>query len=259
MVELKRVLIAMTLAVAIPLIGMAQVSNVQVSQEGKTIVITYDLNERSHVTPFVSYPNKWTKLKDVSGDVGIVSSGKGKKIVWDVLASYDDKLIVSDVQFKVEAKVSMKTFIMLEGAYSFVNPQYSGGLMFGMVRKVGWYAKFRSSFCFKNADYKLPYADASKSLFFNGERLRPELVADAGVVVRLGCPVYAYAGAGYGYRNLIWKTMSGYNVQINDYSFSGVSAEMGVIGNIKGFTLSLGVNTIAFKYAELQFGIGCLF
>lgn len=259
MLLVKKKLLLLMLLAAIPIIGFAQVTNVQVSQEGKKIVITYDLNERSNVTPFVSVPTKWTKMDNVSGDVGLVSAGKGKRIVWDVLASYDDKFIASDVQFMVKAKVSMKTFLMLEGAYSFMNPQYSGGLMFGMVSKVGWYAKFRSSFCFKSPDYTMSYADATKSCFFNGEKLRPELVADAGIVVWCGCPLYAYAGAGYGYRNLLWKTTSGSNIQISDYSFKGVSAEMGLIGNIKGFTISLGVNTIAFKYAELQFGIGCLF
>lgn len=259
MFDLRKVLFLMALISAIPAIGLAQVSNVQVSQEGKKIIVTYDLAERSHITPYMSNGDSWTEIDNVSGDVGLVSPGKGKRIVWDVLASFGEQFIVNDIRFKVDAKVSMKTFLMLEGAYSFNNPQYSGGLMIGMVRKVGWYAKFRSSFCFKDADYNLEYSAAAQNCFFSGERLRPELVADAGLVVRLGCPLYTYIGAGYGYRKLLWKTSNGSNIQIDDFSFKGVSAELGLFGNIKGFTLSLGVNTIAFKYIEMQFGVGCLF
>jgi hypothetical protein len=38
-----------------------------------------------------------------------------------------------------------------------------------------------------------------------------------------------------------------------------VSASAGIIGSAHGFTLKAGVNTIAFKYMEIEAGIGWMF
>ena len=42
-------------------------------------------------------------------------------------------------------------------------------------------------------------------------------------------------------------------------SASGVSASAGIIGSAHGFTLKAGVNTIGFKYMEIEAGIGWMF
>ncbi len=83
---------------------MAQsVSSVDFYQDGKTVVITYDLDKTATVAICVSTDGGKTfsaPLKQVSGDVGKgVDSGK-KRIVWDVLAERD-KLVGDRIAFKV--------------------------------------------------------------------------------------------------------------------------------------------------------------
>ena len=66
-------------------------------------------------------------------------------------------------------------------------------------------------------------------------------------------------GVGYGQRTLAWETVEGEWVKNIDHSASGLAAEIGAIGNYKNFALSLGVQTINFKYMELSVGIGYIF
>ncbi|MBQ8673218.1 MAG: PEGA domain-containing protein, partial [Bacteroides sp.] len=72
-------------------------------------------------------------------------------------------------------------------------------------------------------------------------------------------PVYAYVGAGYGTRTLAWETEEGEWVKNTDHSASGIAAEIGAIGRYKSCALSLGVQTINFKYMELSVGVGFFF
>ena len=143
-------------------------TNVQVLQSGKNIVITYDLDEPSLVELRVTYEEPdLSEMKQslylfkvnadgsvnqfaVSGDVGQVNAGTGKRIVWNVLRDHE-KFVFNNVQFFVEAHslyTGVKTFILGEYGFS-PNPQHSGGLMVGQVYKyAGWYVSARSSFCF---------------------------------------------------------------------------------------------------------------
>lgn len=85
-----------------------EISNIRVQQEGKTVVILYDLTGESGVkysiTVLVSDDGGKTfaiKPKSLSGDAGAgVLPGKSRKIVWDVLKDVD-KLAGSDFVFKI--------------------------------------------------------------------------------------------------------------------------------------------------------------
>jgi hypothetical protein len=72
-------------------------------------------------------------------------------------------------------------------------------------------------------------------------------------------PLYGYIGGGYGQRTLAWETVEGEWVKNIDHSASGIAAEIGLIGQYKGMALSLGVQTINFKYMELNVGVGFFF
>ena len=71
--------------------------------------------------------------------------------------------------------------------------------------------------------------------------------------------LYAYIGAGYGNRVLAWETIDGELVKNTDHSATGVAAELGAIGRLGQFAVSVGFQTVNFKYHELSAGIGFFF
>ena len=147
------------------------------------------------------------------------------------------------------------------------NPEWGVGLMFGqMYNGVGWYLKGRSNFTFQSdvtgeiGSYnELPDCKSGKS---------SEWLLDAGLVFDFLAKkdkksnrshFGMYVGAGYGARTRYLETFDyGWQKYLPN-SYSGMSVDAGVIGSIHGFTLSAGVNTIGFKYMEIELGIGWTF
>ena len=147
------------------------------------------------------------------------------------------------------------------------NPEWGVGLMFGqMYNGVGWYLKGRSNFTFQSdvtgeiSSYDaLPGCKSGKS---------SEWLLDAGLVFDFLAKkdkkskrshFGMYVGAGYGARTRYLETFDyGWQKYLPN-SYSGFSVDAGVIGSIHGFTLSAGVNTIGFKYMEIELGIGWTF
>lgn len=179
------------------------------------------------------------------------------------------------------------TFIMAQGAYA-MKPAWSTGLMFGQVYGevtrvcgVGWFVKGRSNF----QNLKRPDLVASTTNGMIGDT-RPAYTgntrfgtwhANAGVVLnflnkeQLGLhrnSMFAlYAGLGYGQYARQWGYYSREGdekwVLYQPASTAGVSFGAGVMGSIKGFTISAGVNSIMAlymaKYMEIEAGIGWTF
>lgn len=97
----KLVLIALLLECYV-LCNAQIVSNVTAYQQGKNIVIEYDLSTESQVGVSVSLNNgSYTSMSDVSGDVNKKVSAGHRQIIWDVLSQYD-KFYFDNVRFKVE-------------------------------------------------------------------------------------------------------------------------------------------------------------
>ena len=159
-------------------------------------------------------------------------------------------------------------FVMANAAYSMV-PQTSLGLTVGSAKRMGWYVSLGSDFSFDNTDGDFT-CDASGNWVnqfvgeyeFTGESKTSRLAATAGMVVRIIDPLYAYVGAGYGYRNLYWRYTSdnayGYAKNV-DHSYEGLSLDAGLMLHFRGFGFSLGVQTVAFDYLEAKVGIGYTF
>ena len=78
------------------------IKSVNVHQEGKNIVITYQLSEKSYISVSVSTDSghSFKTLKSVTGDVGNDILPGNRKIVWNVLDEYE-KFNFSDVCFRV--------------------------------------------------------------------------------------------------------------------------------------------------------------
>lgn len=281
----------------LPLAVMAEnASNARARQRNSDIIITYDLSHKSNVSVYVSFgsDDSFRLLKAVEGAVGEnVRPGKNLEIIWHPLDE-EESLIAENVRFKVEAldsyelyllpqsrkgvpqggKTNMETFLLGNLAYS-IAPQMSYGLTIGQTYSgIGWYVSARSNYHFKNATGGLECSEGGFIggifPFYSGRTESSIFVANIGVVVdffewtkvsmrnRFNT-IGVYVGTGYGFRQLLWETSDGRWVKYNPTSCNGICANVGIIGSVYGLTLKAGVNTIAFKYMELEAGIGWMF
>ena len=257
--------------------------NIRVRQEGKSIIVTYDLSQKSVVRLLMASGNSehYTELKAVSGNVGkAVPAGENRKIVWKPLEE-NEKFIAQNVRFKVEAQsayeyyaqnAKIKTLVMGQVGYS-VAPQVNYGVMIGqMYRGGGWYVSGKSNFVFgikSTLSCEQGGFVGEYKPFYNGEKITSSFIANGGVMLNFlewskatknkFNTVGLYLGAGYGKREVYWHTIDSQWVLHNPSSSSGISVDTGVFGSIYGVTLSAGITTIAFQYAELTVGLGYIF
>lgn len=116
------------------------------------------------------------------------------------------------------------------------------GLMVGRVKELGWYVKgVYSPSESTDCDYvSYPPESDQISYWTTGKDKRSFLAATAGVIVRLGCPVHLYAGAGYVDRKVAWELADGTYAEHTEYSYSGATLDYGLMLKIGAFTLSGG-------------------
>ena len=167
-------------------------------------------------------------------------------------------------QPKVEQPTPQKTvgsafFVMANAAYSLA-PQASFGLTVGSVKKLGWYASLGSNFKFVKAEYECDYegniSGLSSEYSYSGQKSTSRFGATAGMVFRIYDPLYAYAGGGYGFRNVFWQLENGSWAKCTEDSYQGIALDAGLMLHFKGFGFSLGMQTIGVKYLEAKIGVG---
>ena len=102
--------------------------------------------------------------------------------------------------------------------------------------------------------------------FITNKKSHPRISFTVGGVIRVSKPVFAYAGAGYAYRGLNYKTADGNWARYpkgDGYNLGNCAdLEVGLIGNIKGFTLQFGYSVLLSEFGqstEIKFGVGCSF
>ena len=81
----------------------------------------------------------------------------------------------------------------------------------------------------------------------------------AGVIFRPWRWLDFRAGAGYGFRTLLWEDTSSLWANVSDISVSGVVADAGLRFNVSHISLSVNVSTIAFRTCHLTVGVGYRF
>ncbi|MCS3053946.1 PEGA domain-containing protein [Bacteroides cellulosilyticus] len=172
----------------------------------------------------------------------------------------------SSLTFKMKSTIKPKeprrTLVMAEVGYH--PSQISFGAMVGIVSKNGAYLRFRSDF--GSASTELECDDtgalsngAGTPYYKEGVTTKARMSITAGYLRQIIKPLYAYIGAGYGNRVLAWETIDGELVKNTDHSATGVAAELGAIGRLGQFAVSVGFQTVNFKYHELSAGIGFFF
>ena len=70
-----------------PILFFAQdIANISAQQEGRDIVVYYDLSDKADVSLDVRFNGRRQKISMLSGDIGkSIESGNQKKIIWHVL------------------------------------------------------------------------------------------------------------------------------------------------------------------------------
>lgn len=172
----------------------------------------------------------------------------------------------SSLTFKMKSTIKPKeprrTLVMAEVGYH--PSQISFGAMVGIVSKNGAYLRFRSDF--GSASTELECDDtgaltngAGTPYYKESVTTKARMSITAGYLRQIIKPLYAYIGAGYGNRVLAWETIDDELVKNTDHSATGVAAELGAIGRLGQFAVSVGFQTVNFKYHELSAGIGFFF
>ena len=171
------------------------------------------------------------------------------------------------------------TFVLAEGGYA-MNPAWSVGLMAGQVygevtrvMGIGWYLKGRSNFQTTKAIEGAQIKEGG-SIFdiypsYSGNKRFTSWVVNAGAVVnflnseKLKCnrnTIFGlYAGLGYGQYTRYWELADGRWVKYGPTIAKGISFGGGIIGSIKGMTISVGVQTIEARHVEMELGLGWTF
>ena len=163
----------------------------------------------------------------------------------------------------IKPKEPRRTLVMLEAGYH--PSQTSFGGMVGFVGTNGAYICFRSDF--GSASTELECDDTGEltaggtgiPYYKEGVTQKARMSITAGYMRRLAKPLYAYVGAGYGNRTLAWETVEDELVKNTDHSATGIAAEVGAIGRLGKFAVSVGFQTVGFKYHELSAGLGFFF
>ena len=173
-------------------------------------------------------------------------------------------------------------FIMVNGGFS-STPDYTFGITYARVKLGGFYVSAMSNFGFKfDSDYIGNYDGSLYGDYYNdikgiyqyysndyypmytGKKKHTRMSVTAGGVIRMGIPLYAYTGLGYGYRGVFLQTVGDEWVEIHNGNtvYHGVAFEVGLMGNIKGFAISAGFSMLGNLngiYPEAKIGLGYCF
>lgn len=170
-----------------------------------------------------------------------------------------------NMESTIKPKEPRKMILMAQAGFG-GGGQTSFGGMIGFTRKNGFYAVFRSDF---NSVSTVGECDDSQRtstgeaiIYKPGRVEKSVLTVTAGYLRRLNKSFYGYAGVGYGNRTLAWLADTDDEeswYKNTDHSPTGVAAELGAILRMKGVALSVGYNTINFKYHQITAGIGLIF
>lgn len=175
------------------------------------------------------------------------------------------KQCVYEIPLKLIESPDNRTRVLLMGG---VNVSAKGdvtpAVMLGFVKKWGWYLKGVSDFDMKGNSADLEIDNDGN---YNGvpawlDNPSPKIERTAittGALFRPWKMLYAYAGGGYGWRNVVYEATNDMWAKNIDRSYKGFEAECGIIFRVNGLSLQLGVQTNQFKYMEFSGGFGFIF
>lgn len=96
-------------------------------------------------------------------------------------------------------------------------------------------------------------------IWATGEQRKSRMLATGGALFRVAKWFYPYVGAGYGSRNVYWQDYEGQWAKVGDFSCKGIALEVGTIFKLGPVAISAGVSNTAFKFTEVEVGVGLMF
>jgi hypothetical protein len=143
---------------------------------------------------------------------------------------------------------------------SFDNNHNAYTAMFGTLKKIGVYGKFKTDLNFKEDNQEiLEEIGSVNKIFWKGNMSKGRLSGTIGGLLRVNNNIFPYLGLGYGKSWIIWETTGNSNVKIADYSYSGIEYETGIITKINRFMLSGGISLNSLSHLEINVGVGISF
>lgn len=262
------------LTCGIAAIAQKSVSDIRIQQQDSLLYVFYNLKNPSDISLYFSLDDGKTftgPLTNVTGDVGTdVANGTGKLIIWDIVKEigYIDidrarvKVVANQTAQQRTPRI-LKRQSLLMGGVAFNNNQLSYTLMYGQVKKWGWYGKVKSNFRFDTKDGFYDYRDPNHApIFWSGENNNSRLAAMVGGIWNMTRPVMIYAGAGYGFRHINWETIGKQKIRMSQYSYQGAEIELGIIARWKKFLISAGISSntkVIDDWGETDIAIGYIF
>ena len=136
----------------------------------------------------------------------------------------------------------------------------SFGLMVGGVKHIGWYVKGVYSKVPKTQGTIIS-SGGSNDYWYTGKIKQSYWNVTAGVIARLWCPIYVYAGAGYSDRKVAWETHTGTYMEYEPNSYYDLVIDFGLMLKIKKIFVNAGMmlNNYDLSDAAGCFGIGYCF
>lgn len=262
-------------------IGRSQTINYnEHHREGNKIVISYSIENAKfyHVFDIEVYVSVngggefVGPLVAVEGDVGEdISSGKKKKIYWDVFKEFDQLKgeLVIDIRAKVKKKIDKKYFIAYQGNH--ITPY---GIKFGHIGLFGWYVSALANTNFNSYTYEIDNGlvndypiDQYYELSSEKKYFRYSFVV--GLNYQFLKNTYLNIGAGYGYKEQSYL-VNEYSYNNDNYlgesyfkdisnSYSGVEIEIGAMYKLNNFILTGGLSSLSFKRLDWNIGVGYCF
>ena len=178
------------------------------------------------------------------------------------------------------AAVSPKKRMEFFAGYSYSIESPYGITVGGMGQRFGWYVRFKTNMSFMNYTdecnnqgqiIKFSNSEGESYELNTGKSSKTNSIAGtAGLIVKCFPWLYASVGLGYGERALLhsFTTHSYENYDSTrevwcrniDSSYKGVAAEVDVMMKITNSVfISVGCNTVNFKYLDLNAGLGVFF
>lgn len=165
--------------------------------------------------------------------------------------------------------------IVLNYSLTFLGGTSNVGLTYARCKTGGFYVNLMSGLEWHTANvdrlateyYNTNNGLTSYEYYGTTQRSHPRISITVGGVIRIAKPVFVYAGAGYSYRGLNYKTVDGNWAKYpkgDGYNLGNCAdLEIGIIGTIKGFTLQFGYSILLSESSchanEIKVGIGYSF
>lgn len=147
------------------------------------------------------------------------------------------------------------------GLTSYCDPTF--GITIAYMETWGGYITAHTNFNFhKPLEYhinKNGFDENGKQAFLSGNKEVSRLSLVGGATYKILPKLCVYAGGGYSWRRLMFETVDGGLLIVDDNSTEGWTFDFGAIANFDKLLVKLGLNTTKFKLADFRVGLGYRF